>query len=88
MTDVTYSERWSDLASGPTDLISEETARERYQSGEPYTVTIGTPEDPDRVIDVAWKERPPRGLGSSTRRPGVPFTSHSASTETDSSWPP
>lgn len=55
MTEVTYSERWSDLAGGPTGVISEEAARERDQSGEAYTITLGDPEDPDRVLDVAWK---------------------------------
>lgn len=55
MPEATYSERWSDLAGKPTSVISEDEARERNASGEPFTVTLGDPEAPDAVIDVAWK---------------------------------
>lgn len=55
MPDVTYSERFSDLAGKPTGPLSAEQARERHASGEPYAVTLGDPTSPDAVIDVAWK---------------------------------
>ncbi|MEU6130986.1 hypothetical protein ABZ805_17595 [Saccharopolyspora sp. NPDC047091] len=52
---MVYSERYSDLAGKPTGPLSEEQARERHASGEPYAVTLGDPGSPDAVIDVAWK---------------------------------
>lgn len=54
MLEVTYSERWSDPAGKPTDVLAEEAARQRHESGEPYTVTLGDTEDPEAVLDVAW----------------------------------
>lgn len=55
MLEETYSDRWSDLAGKPTGVIGKGEARERHATGEPYTVTLGAPDDPDAVIDVARK---------------------------------
>lgn len=55
MNNVTYSERYSDLAGKPAGPLSEDQARQRHASGEPYAVTLGDPGSPDAVIDVAWK---------------------------------
>lgn len=54
---VTYSERFSDLAGEPTGIITERTARGRDRTGKPYTVTLGAPRDPDRVLEVCWHNR-------------------------------
>jgi hypothetical protein len=49
---VSYCRRWNFKRSRPIDPLTVDQARERDQAGELYTVVIGDPTAPDRVIEV------------------------------------
>jgi hypothetical protein len=49
-----FCERWHDREHRPGTVISELAARHRDAQGQPYTVVLGNPDQPDAVIDVNW----------------------------------
>lgn len=49
---VSYCRRWNFKRNRPIDPLTEEEARQRDEAGELYSVVVGDPAAPDRIIEV------------------------------------
>lgn len=49
---VSYSRRWNFIRNRPIDPLTEDEAKQRDTAGELYSVVVGDPAAPDRIIEV------------------------------------
>lgn len=54
-SEIFYCKKWSIGYKEPVDLWSDKKARKNHESGEPYTVLIGSDTTPSHVIEVTKK---------------------------------
>ncbi|KNC92375.1 hypothetical protein [Trabulsiella odontotermitis] len=52
---IFYCKSWFRVKKKPIDLWSDKKARKKHESGEPYTVLVGSDTTPSHVIDVTKK---------------------------------
>jgi len=53
---VSYCRRWNFLLDRPIDPLTEEGARAADAAGELYTVVLGDPTGPEKIIEVVWED--------------------------------
>ena len=54
---VSYCRRWNFRRDRPIDPLTEDEARRQDAAGELYTVVLGDPAGPEKIIEVVWENK-------------------------------